>query len=133
MDLTVNQKKFADLYIKTGNATESYAKVYKAKAKVCEASSCRLLRNGKIITYLTERNKKIDRTTIADMVEVKEFWSSIFRTGMETLIVDGNPVQRPVDIKDRIKASEFIAKTNGAFIEKIDIEITKMPTIQIIK
>jgi phage terminase small subunit len=46
---------------------------------------------------------------IADITETKRFWTEIMR--------DGN-----ADLKDRLKASEFIAKTNGAFIEKKELQ-----------
>jgi phage terminase small subunit len=46
---------------------------------------------------------------IADKSETKRFWTEIMR--------DEN-----ADIKDRLKASEFIAKTNGAFIDKKELQ-----------
>lgn len=139
MDLTVNQKKFADLYIQTGNASEAYHQVYKASVKVCEASGCRLIRNVKVNAYITECTKKLDRPTIATMIEIKEFWSSIAMTGTETVTINGQPLQRAVDINYRLKATEFLAKTNGAFIEKIDhsgnvgitIDVSKLSDKQI--
>jgi phage terminase small subunit len=44
---------------------------------------------------------------IATMEEVKKFWTNTLRD-------DG------IDMKDRLKASEFIAKTNAAFIDKVE-------------
>lgn len=41
------------------------------------------------------------------MTEVKQFWTETMRNNM-------------YDPKDRLKASELIAKTNGAFIEKVE-------------
>lgn len=107
--LTVKQKKFADAYIKSGNATQSYIDAgYKASnRKVAEANSNKLLGNHKVKAYLLEVNKTIQTASIADMVEVKEFWTNTMRSKYK-------------DDKDRLKASEFIAKTNGAFIDKIE-------------
>ena len=106
--LTPNQKKFADEYIKTGNAKQSYINAgYKARGNRAEASASRLLRNVKVRDYIRQRNKELDRDTIADMQEVKEFWTNVLRN-------------KAADLKDRLKASEFIAKTNGAFLDRIE-------------
>lgn len=106
--LTPKQKKFADLYIKTGNATSSYMDVYECKEKAAEANSSRLIRNDKVCEYIEERNNKLDKKTIADMEEVKEYWTNILRR--DTLGVQGG-----------LKASEYIAKTNAAFIDKTEL------------
>ncbi|MDF2857905.1 MAG: Terminase small subunit, partial [Neobacillus sp.] len=46
-ELNIKQKKFADFYIQTGNATESYLRAgYKAEGNAAEASASRLLRNA---------------------------------------------------------------------------------------
>lgn len=109
MTLTEQQKKFADYYIESGNASESYQRAgYKAKGNVAEAAASRLLRNVKVSEYLKQRNKQLESHRIADMEEVKRFWSDTIR--------DVN-----LDLKHRLKASEYIAKTNGSFIEKQQI------------
>ncbi|WP_088090656.1 hypothetical protein [Bacillus sp. OV166] len=51
----------------------------------------------------------MDVELIADITETKRYWTEIMR--------DGN-----ADMKDRLKASEFIAKTNGAFVEKKELQ-----------
>lgn len=107
--LTPKQKKFADEYIKTGNATNSYMTAYGAKVKCAEANSSRLIRDAKVSEYIEQRNKQLDKTTIADMQEIKEFWTKICRE------------EKDVDIKDRLKASEYIAKTNAAFIDRQEL------------
>jgi phage terminase small subunit len=104
------QKKFADYYIESGNATESYKRAgYKAKGNVAEANASRLLRNAKVMEYIAERNKQLESHRIADMTEVKEFWTNLLRD-----------VQ--ADAKDRLKASEYIAKTNAAFVDKQEVD-----------
>lgn len=106
--LTPNQKKFADEYIKTGNAKQSYINAgYKARGNRAEAAASRLLRNVKVRDYIRQRNKELDKDTIADMTEVKEFWTNVLRN-------------KAADPKDRLKASELIAKTNGAFLERVE-------------
>ena len=62
-----------------------------------------------MLENIEERNKQLDKTTIADMQEIKEFWTKICRE------------EKDVDIKDRLKASEYIAKTNAAFIDRQEL------------
>ena len=107
-NITAKQKMFADEYIKTGNAKQSYISAgYSARGNAAEAAASRLLRNVKVRDYIRQRNKELDRDTIADMQEVKEFWTNILRN-------------KAADSKDRLKASELIAKTNGAFLDRIE-------------
>jgi phage terminase small subunit len=106
--MTVKQKMFADEYIKTGNATQSYISAgYKARGNGAEVNACKLLRNTKVRDYIMKRNKELDKSTIADMQEVKEFWTNLLR-------------DKKTDTKDRLKASELIAKTNGAFLDRVE-------------
>lgn len=118
-EITQKQKLFADEYVLTGNASQSYQKVYKCTLAVADTNGSRLLRNARVKEYIESTNKEIRNDKIADMQEVKEFWAEMLRS-------------TEVDVKDRLKASEYIAKTNAAFIEKREIsgEI-KMPTIVI--
>jgi phage terminase small subunit len=105
------QKKFADYYIQTGNATESYKRAgYKAKGNVAEANASRLLRNAKVVEYIEERNKQLESSRIADMEEVKKFWTNTMRNEY-------------AELKDRLKASEYIAKTNAAFIDTVNANV----------
>jgi phage terminase small subunit len=110
--LTAKQKKFADEYIKTGNAELSA----KAAGYNARGNTTKLLQNTTIREYIEKRNKQLDKVTIADMAEVKEFWTNTLR-------------DKEADLKDRLKASEYIAKTNAAFIEKSEVEIKELPQI----
>jgi phage terminase small subunit len=106
--ITAKQKMFADEYIKTGNAKQSYINAgYSARGNSAEANASRLLRNDKVLAYIKRKNQEIDKDTIADMQEVKEFWTNMLRN-------------RAADPKDRLKASELIAKTNGAFLDRVE-------------
>jgi phage terminase small subunit len=108
-NLNIKQKKFADYYIETGNATASYLRAgYEAEGNAAEVNASRLLRNAKVLEYIKERNEQLDVRFIADITEAKRFWTEIMRDSV-------------ADIKDRLKASEYIAKTNGAFIDKKEL------------
>jgi phage terminase small subunit len=107
MTLTPKQKQFAEEYVKTGLANEAYMTVYGCKERVAAANSSRTLTKANVREYIEALNKAILTPKIADMIEVKEFWTQTLRN-------------EEIDRKDRLKASEYIAKTNAAFIEKID-------------
>lgn len=109
-ELNIRQKKFADYFIQSGNAKESYLKAgYTAEGNVAEVNASRLLRNAKVLEYIVERNRELDAQAIADIEEIKRFWTNIMR-------------DEDADIRDRLKASEYIAKTSGAFIERREIQ-----------
>lgn len=104
-DLTEKQKRFADYYIESGNATDAYQRAYGCKRETADANGTRMLGNARVLQYIESRNQQLANKRIADMQEVKEFWSSVLRSS-------------EVEMKDRLKASEFIAKTNAAFIDR---------------
>ena len=109
VEITEKQKKFCDEYIISCNAREAYKKIYSSckKETAIDASASRLLSNAKIIEYIKSKKIPIDKATIASMEEVREFWSNTMRS-------ESN------EPKDRLKASELIAKSNGAFLEKVE-------------
>ena len=109
-NLNERQRRFANEYAISGNAYQS-AKSAGYSEKYAKAQSHRLLENVGIKEAIEERNKAVESEKIADMKEVKEFWSNLLRD-------DEN------DVKDRLKASEYIAKTQGAFIDKQDVNMT---------
>ena len=104
---------FCREYALTGLATPSYAKVYGCKTETAEVSSCRLLSNVKVINRIKELGTAVLSDKIANIVEVKEFWTETMRN-------------RSNEIKDRLKASEMIAKSCGAFLEKLEITAPKV-------
>ena len=107
MKLTPKQQKFADYYIASGNATESYKKAGYKNFKSSGVEANKTLNSPNVKKYIEEKNKSIESERIADMKEVKEFWTNSMRSDQ-------------VELKDRLKASEYIAKTNGAFLDKVE-------------
>ncbi len=61
-DLTVKQKKFADGYIISGNATEAYKEAgYRVSSdRVASVEGHKLLRNPKVKIYIDERLKILE-------------------------------------------------------------------------
>ena len=103
MKLTPKQQAFADYYIASGNAEEAARKAgYSARG-----NTTKLLQNTTIQEYIRQRNKQLEGPRIATMEEVKRFWT-------ETMLNES------IEHRDRLKASEYIAKTNAAFIDRTE-------------
>ncbi len=106
MKLNERQKKFADYYIESGNATEAAIKAGYSE-RTARAIASENLTKPYIAEYVKVRLDRLEAKRIADMTEVQQFWA-------ETMRNDKNAR------KDRIKASELIAKTNGAFLDRVE-------------
>lgn len=130
--LTIKQKKFADEYIKTGNAYQSalnagYSESY-SKGNVIK-----LLENVSVKAYIDERLKKLEEEAIADQAEVLKYLTRILRDEEreEVLVSVGNFEQEiqsmKVSTKDRIKAAELLGKRYGLWTEKQEVDIN-LPT-----
>ena len=112
--LTPKQQKFADYYIKTGNATESAIKAGYSKKTAAVIGAENLIKPN-IKSYIDERMKELADKRIMGMQEALELLTSIARGEMtEEVIVtfmDGyEKVKKTPDIKERLKAIEQILK-----------------------
>ena len=118
MKLTAKQRLFADEYIKSGNATQSYIKAgYSVKNEnVAGVESKRLLRNPKIKSYIDAKMAEIESHKIADAKEVLEFYTRVLRkeeTEPEKLMdEDGSEhfYDREPSLKDRLVAAKELMK-----------------------
>lgn len=108
MKLNARQKAFCEFYVASGNATESARKAGYSESYAVNRIH-ELMKSVGICGYIEELNKKVKDNRIADIKEVKEFWTEVLR----------NKNQK---IQDRLKASEYIAKTNGAFLDKVELK-----------
>ena len=112
-EINARDKKFADEYIRTGKIIESAIKAGFAESTARDRVAEWLSPNSKsaktsVLEYINEINKKIEKEKIADAKEIQEFWTKTFR-------------DEEVEMKDRIKTSELLAKVQGAFIENINL------------
>lgn len=111
--LTVKQKKFADEYIKTGNATQSYLDAgYSMKSKNgAGVEGQKLLRKPKVKDYIDKRIKEIDSAKIPKQKEILEFLGSVMRgTARITVETDEGTQEIPPNWKNRIDASKELLK-----------------------
>ena len=126
--LTLKQQKFADEYNISGNATESYKKVYSnvKEDSTASAGASRMLRNVKVKSYINERLKEIESEKTASIKEVMEYLTSVMRGEQreQTLIGAGQGFQETtyidVSAKDRLKAADLLNKIHQARESKQD-------------
>lgn len=107
LKLTKKQKLFCEYYKSTHNATDSAIKAGYSK-KTAYAIGCNLLKKIEIQEYLNDITKNSDTTRIMDIQQVQEFWASVVN-------------DKKAKLSDRLKASEYIAKSCAAFITKTEI------------
>ena len=96
------QKKFVDAYM--GNATEA-ARI--AGYKQPHSQGPRLLEKVEIKKAIQQREKKETKVSIATRQQRQEFWTNTMYNGL-------------VDIKDRLKASELLGKSQADFTDKLE-------------
>lgn len=128
--LTVKQKKFADEYIISGNATQSAIEAGYSK-KYAATNTDKLLKNTSIKNYIDERLQELENKAIAKQDEVLRYLTSVMRgeETEQTLKGEGAGYQEIVNIevsaKDRLKAAELLGKRYAAFIDPLTIEEQK--------
>ena len=127
--LTLKQKKFADEYIVSGNATESAIKAGYSK-KTANRIGSENLSKLDIKNYIDERLKEIESEKIADQQEVLKYLSAVMRGEMteQTLksVGESGQVITEIDVgaKDRIKAAELLGKRYRLCTDKSEVEVT---------
>lgn len=133
MKLTEKQKRFADEYIISGNATQAAIKAGYAK-KAAYQTGAENLRKPQIKNYIEERLEELKSERTADAQEVLEYLTSVMR-GNETeevLIGIGegvqSTVQKEVGAKDRLKAAELLGKRFALFTDKTEVAVSEIPT-----
>ena len=124
--LTIKQKKFADEYIKTGNATQSAINAGYSK-KTAQQMGAENLLKPVIKSYIDKRMKELEEEAIADQAEILKYLTRIIRDEEreEVLVNVGNFEQEiqtmKVATKDKIKAAELIGKRYGSWTDKVDL------------
>lgn len=110
--LTVKQRKFADEYMISGNATKAAIKANYSK-KSAYSTGNENLKKPEIIKYITQRTNKLKSNKIAQQKEIFEYLSSVMRGEQtETVMTADGPVETPVSVKDRINAAKELLKRN---------------------
>ena len=134
--LNEKQKAFANYYIESLNATESYKRAYNVvNQSTAEANGSRLLRNAKVKNYIDEVMSAKDESRIASQDEILQILTDIARGITEEEVVQFSQLgeelrtTRKPTIKDRMKASELLGKRYRMFTDKTELKITEPITI----
>ena len=100
--LTAKQQRFVSAY--NGNATE--AMIAAGYSKKSAASNVdKILKNTEIQAAIQNREKERNSAAIATREERQAFWTAIMRDD-------------EVDLRDRLRATELLGKSEGDFLEK---------------
>lgn len=135
--LNEKQKAFADYYIESLNATESYMKVYECSYNTARTNGARLLTNANIKKYIDEVMSAKDESRIASQDEILQILTDIARGITEEEVVQFSQLgeelrtTRKPTIKDRMRASELLGKRYRLFVDKVEMEGSKAVSINI--
>jgi phage terminase small subunit len=126
-NLTEKQKAFADYYITSLNATESYKNVYKTTNQAsAEANASRLLSNDKVSKYINERLTEVKTNRIATIEDIMNFHTDVMNNEYEKL-----GYNKPLYVKDRQVSAQELTKRLELMYKldsekkQIDIEYVK--------
>lgn len=128
MKLTEKQKRFADYYIETGNATES-AKRAGYSGKTAKEMGCENLTKPNIKEYIDSQLKMLGDKRIMQAEEVMRLLTAIARNEVqEDVVVFGEGgsdiASKGMSAKDRLKALELIGKRYTLWTDKTQLEGT---------
>ena len=139
--LNARQQKFVDEFCKSGNAMQSAKKAGYAE-NTAASCACRLLDNPNIHAAISTRMEEAKTKNVADTREILEYLTSVMRGQHEDEVVmnigKGNgitaaeKVAAKVGAKERLKAAEMLAKVNGLFLNKQEIELSQAVQVTIV-
>ena len=111
--LTDKQRLWIDEYIKTNNYTTASRNAgYKGNDNNLKHIG---YENSKRFANILavrreELNQQITSNNIAELTDIQEFWTKVFNDDNEFM-------------KNRLRASELLAKSKGGFIEKKEVKV----------
>ncbi len=106
--MNIRQETFITEYLKTGNATLSAINSGYSE-RTAKSIGNRLLKTPAIKQQIDNIQEQLKNDSIADIDEVMKYWSNLLR-------------DEEADTKDRLKASECLAKRYGLFTNKLEVE-----------
>lgn len=139
MKLTLKQKRFADEYIISGNATQAAIKAGYSK-KTANRTAAENLSKPVIKAYVDEQLAKLAGQKIAKQEEILQYLTSVLRgeSSAEIVVVEGEGdgkssarrIDKAPDEKERLKAAELLGKRYGMWTEKVGLE---SETLEVVK
>ena len=113
-ELRGKRRKFADNYIKSGNATEAYVNAgYKVRSnETARANASRLLTNANVKAYIEKRLKQLESAKLATAQETLEYLTSVMRGEQTETVVTAKGLYKNIEVsaKDRITAAKELLK-----------------------
>lgn len=127
--LTAKQQAFVERY--AGNAEEA-ARAAGYSDSFSRVRAHELLRRPEIIAAIKARKPTpAARKRIADREERQRFWTRVLRgqvgepltdkNGQPVVDDNGQPVLSPAPLKERLKASELLGKSEGDFLDRVEV------------
>lgn len=130
------QEKFCQLYAATGNATQSWKDAgykYTSENGARVAASNFVNKNPNIKTRLQELAQLAEDDAIANIKEMQTTLTKIIREELdeEQLMTEGQgdgysrivSKRKKAALKDRLKAIELLGRMQGAFDNKVQVEV----------
>lgn len=126
--LTPKQMSFCKEYLRTNDVVGSYKASYNTNASPNSISgqAYKVYNNVKVQAYLremthqAEMQARAENRDIMDTLDVLEWLSNIIRSE-----------SRSIKITDRLKAADMLLKANGAYITKVEADVTSINDIVI--
>lgn len=127
--MTDKQQKFCEEYLIDCNATRAYKAAYPSvvKDETARVNASRLLTNANVRRYLDERLTQLSEQRIAKAEEILSYLTEVMRgkTMASVLALCGDGcqeiVEKPPDMRERLKAAELLGKRYGLFTDKMDV------------
>ena len=125
--LSPQQEKFCIEYVANGNGKASYMSAFEVtNSGTARVNASKLLKRPEIQARLAELQAEMASAKICAATEIQERLSAVARRELyETITLpNGEQVQKQTSIRDSVKALELLAKVNGMFISKSEVDIS---------
>ena len=104
-----------------GNATDAARRAGYAKPS---EEGHRLLNFAQVVSAIESLRQPVEDARIATIEQLRVFWTTAAVAGvMERPGPNGEKVAEPIDAKERLKATELLGKSQGAFIERREVKV----------
>jgi phage terminase small subunit len=139
--LNVRQEKFCLEFAKCGNATEAAIAAGYAE-KYAGQNADKLLKNTKVQDRLKELREQLESEKIADIKEMQETLTAIIRQQLieevPMVLAEGfsqriEIVEKKPSIKNVVDAINSLGKMQGAFNEKLNINLEPVVIVNDLK
>lgn len=135
--LSIKQQRFADEYIKSGNATSAYVSAGYSKNKA-NTNATKLLQNTTIKKYIKERIEQAQEESLMGITEALAISASIARGEPQKAYSKKydhltNEIERETtytvtpDFEERQRSIDHILKVHGAYLDRKEINATITP------